>query len=87
MNLRKTIEKQINQDIQYHLDEFDIDNYVKKVVSNKEVGKLVDQQVKQKLAEMIQEKAFMSIKKVMPIIDAYTNEKVREFLYSLGIKP
>lgn len=84
--MRKELEKQINREIQYALDELDIDGMVKKLISQDSVSKAVKEMVQQKLAQMVQEKAFMRIQKAMPLIDAYTNEKVQEFLYSLGIK-
>jgi hypothetical protein len=85
--MRKQIEKQIIKEVGYALDELDIDGMVKKLVSNKAVNDAVKQAVKEKLAQIIQEKAFMKIQKSIPLIDAWTNEKVQEFLYGLGIKP
>jgi hypothetical protein len=84
--MRKSIEKQIIREIKYALDELDIDGMVKKLVSSKEVEKAVRQAVQEKLAKMIQEKAFMKIQKSMPLIDAWTNDKVQGFLYDLGVK-
>lgn len=84
--MRKQIEKQIIKEIQYALDELDIDGMVQRLVSNKEVEKAVKQAVQERLVQMIQEKAFMKIQKAMPIIDAWTASKVEGFLYELGVK-
>lgn len=86
MNIRKQIEKQIIKEVQYSLDEIDIDGMVQKLITSKAVNEAVKRMVQEKLATIIQEKAFSKIQKSMPIIDAYTNEKVQEFLYSLGVK-
>ena len=87
MKIRKDIEKQLIKDVQYELDEMDIDGMVKRLIKRKDVSDLVKSMIHEKIANIIQEKAFTKIKQVMPVIDAYTNEKVQEFLYSLGIKP
>ena len=84
--MKKQIEKQIIRDIKYALDELDIDGMVKRLVSSKAVNEAVKTAVQERLAQLIQEKAFIKIQKSMPIIDAWTNEKVQEFLYSLGVK-
>jgi len=84
--MRKRIEKQIVQEVKYALDELDIDGMVKRLVSSKEVEKAVKQAVEEKLAQIIQEKAFMKIQKQMPLIDAWTSSKVQGFLYDLGLK-
>lgn len=86
MNIRKDIEKQLIKDVQYELDEMDIEGIVKRLVSKKEVKDAVTRMVRENIASLIQERAFMRIKKQMPIIDACVNEKVQEFLYSLGVK-
>lgn len=86
MKMRDTIEKQLIRDIKYELDEIDIDGMVKRMIKNKEVGEAVKRMVQEKIAQMIQERAYMKIHKVMPIIDATVNEKVQEFLYTLGVK-
>lgn len=86
MKMRDTIEKQLIRDIKYELDEIDIDGIVKRMIKNKEVGEAVKRMVQEKIAQMIQERAYMKIHKVMPIIDATVNEKVQEFLYTLGVK-
>lgn len=74
------------RDVQYALDEMDIDGMVKRMVSSKIVNEAVKRAVQEKLATIIQEKAFAKIQKQMPIIDAWTNDKVKEFLYGLGVK-
>ena len=84
--MKKTIEKQIMRDVQYALDEIDIDGMVKRMVTSEKVNEAVEQAVKEKLSSIIQDKAFSKIQKAMPIIDAWTNEKVQEFLYKLGVK-
>jgi hypothetical protein len=84
--MKKQIEKQIINDIKSALDEMDIDGMVKRMVTNKAVNEAVKRMVQEKLSQMIQDKAFMKIQKSMPIIDAWTNEKVQELLYSLGVK-
>ena len=84
--MRKQIEKQINREVKYALDKLDIDKMVKKLVSSEEVEKAVKQAVQEKLVQIIQEKAFMKIQKSMPLIDAWTNDKVQGFLYELGVK-
>lgn len=84
--MRKQIEKQIMKDVQYALDEIDIDGMVKRMVTSKAINEAVRQAVKERLAQIIQEKAFMKIQKAMPIIDAWTNDKVQGFLYELGVK-
>lgn len=84
--MRKQIEKQIIKEVQYALDEIDIDGMVKRLVTSKAVNGAVKHAIKEKLAQTIQEKAFAKIQKQMPIIDAWTNDKVTGFLYELGIK-
>jgi hypothetical protein len=84
--MKKTIEKQIIKDIQYALDEINIDGMVEKATSSKVVNETVKRMVDEKLIELIQDKAFLKIKKAMPIIDAWTESKVQAFLYELGVK-
>jgi hypothetical protein len=84
--MKKDIEKKIIREVKYALDELDIDGMVNKLVSSKEVEKAVKQAVQEKLAQIIQGKAFMKIQKSMPLIDAWTNDKVQGFLYELGVK-
>ena len=87
MKIRKTVEEELIREIKYELDEFDVDGLVKRLIKQKDVADAVKRMVNEKIAELIQEKAFMKIKQAMPLIDAYTNEKVQEFLYKLGVKP
>ena len=42
--------------------------------------------IKQKIADVVREKAFTKIKKQMPLIDAWTSDKVTAFLMELGVK-
>lgn len=86
MNIRKDIEKKLIADVQYELNEMDIDGMVKRLVQKKDVQDAVKRMVQDKIAQLIQERAFAKIQKTMPIIDAVVNEKVQEFLYSLGVK-
>lgn len=86
MKIRNEIEKQLIREIKYELDEIDIDGMVKRMIKNKDVQEAVKRMVQDKIAQLIQERAFMKIHKVMPIIDATVNEKVQEFLYSIGVK-
>ena len=84
--LKKTIIAQVSADVDYSLSELDIEGMIQNLISKKEINKAVEQAVQEKIASIIQDKAFMKIQKQMPIIDAWTNEKVTEFLYSLGVK-
>jgi len=86
MNIREDIENKLIKNVKYELDEMDIDGMVKRLVTKKEVKDAVTRMVMDKIAELVQERAFMRIQKQMPIIDACVNEKVQEFLYSLGVK-
>lgn len=82
----KAITKQIIRDVQSSLDEMDIEGMVERVVSSKQVNEYVERWVKDKLAEIIQEKAFSKIQKQMPLIDAWTDNKVTGFLMELGVR-
>jgi len=86
MEIRKEIEEKLIKDIQYELDEMDIEGMVKRLVQKKEVKEAVSRLVQDKIAQLVQERAFMRIQKQMPIIDACVNEKVQEFMYKLGVK-
>ena len=86
MNIRKNIEAKLVKDVQYELDEMDIDGMVKRLVDKKEVKDAVTRMVQEKIAQLVQDRAFERIQKQMPIIDACVNEKVQEFLYKLGVK-
>jgi len=86
MKIRKEIEEKLIKDVQYELDEMDIEGMVKRLVQKKEVKEAVARLVQDKIAQLVQERAFMRIQKQMPIIDACVNEKVQEFLYKLGVK-
>lgn len=86
-SIRKDIEKRLKEDVKYTLDELDIDNLIEDCLKKLEVKDIVKNMIHLKLGEIIQEKAFSQIKKNMPIIDAWTNEQVQEFLYKLGVKP
>lgn len=80
------IKKQILKDVEISLDELDIEGMVQNLISSEAVNEAVTRHVQDTLSRIIQEKAFAKIQQQMPIIDAWTNEKVQEFLYSLGIK-
>lgn len=86
MNISKQIEEKLIKDVRYELAEMDIEGMVKRLVDKKEVKQAVTRLVQEKIAQLVQERAFARIHKQMPIIDACVNEKVQEFLYSLGVK-
>lgn len=86
MKIRKNVEAQLKREIEIQLDEMDIDGMVARLVSTKEVSAMVQRLVEDKIANIVQEKAYLQIKRQMPIIDAWTSEKVTAFLYELGVK-
>lgn len=86
MKIREDVELKLKKDIERELDEMDIDGMVKRLVSTKEVSIMVQKLVGQKIADIVEEKAYLQIKRQMPIIDAWTSEKVTAFLYEMGVK-
>lgn len=86
MKIREGIESKLIKDVQYELDGMDIDGMVKRLVTKKEVKETVTRMVQEKIAQLIQDRAFMRIQKQMPILDAYVDEKVQGFLCSLVVR-
>lgn len=84
--MKEIIEKQVIKEIKYALDDLDIEGMIKKLTSSKAVNEAVEEHIKSKISDLIQQKAYNMIQQQMPIIDMWTETKVQEFLYELKIK-
>lgn len=84
--IRKELEQKLIKQVQYELDEIDIDNLVSNLLKNDMVSKAVEFWITEKLNSIIQEKTLKEINKQIPIIDSYLVIKIDEFLKSLGLK-
>lgn len=81
----KQIEKFIHQQVQFHLDELDIQGMIDEHTSKKFVEREVKQMVKEKVAQAVGDAFVKAFIKQNRIIDAWANEKLRNLLIELGL--
>lgn len=85
--MKKKIEKAIRQEIEYLLADIDIDAQIERIVSGGKIRDMAKGEIDNQIAKQVSDKIRMSIDKAltknMPIIDAYTYDKVRSLVYEI----
>lgn len=83
--MKSKIEKQIISDVESALAEIDIDGVVKQYTNSMRVKEIVDQMVKDKIAQVFQEKILFAYRKQERLIDAWADSKLTALLKELGV--
>ncbi len=83
----KKIEKIIKQELNSLLIDLDIDSEIERIIGKNHVKDLVAKEIDsiiiQKVTDTIQSSIIKAIQKKQPLIDAYTENKVRSLMISI----
>lgn len=86
MNIQNQIEKQVHEQIQYYLDEYDFDAEIKRLTNNKTIDAEIKRLIKEKVAQAISDRFMKAFIKQNKIIDAWADNKLRTLLKELGLE-
>lgn len=84
-SISKNIEKQLISSLKKELKEIDIDGMVHQFIKNNKVKNIVNEFIRSKIAQEIQESVLLKIKRLRPNIDIYSDNRVRELFNSFNL--
>jgi len=84
--MKDKIKERILKDVQYELDEIDVDGLIEKLLKEERVTEIARIMVRKLVAEKVTTSIQAKLSKSTFLIDAWTADKVTAFLLELGIK-
>jgi len=66
--------------LQERLDEFDYDNYVEKLINDKNIKKIIDDMINHRMSEFVTDHIMLKIKKYIPTVDYWMDKEVKELV-------
>lgn len=85
MKIQNKIEKQIHDQVQSYLDEYDFDSEIKRLTNSNAIDNEIRRLVKEKVAEAVSNSFLTAFKKQNRLIDAWASDKLRSLLKELGL--
>jgi len=83
--MKKKIEKQVHDNLQYFLDEYDVESEIKRLTSKKALDDEIKKQIKENISMSINDSFMKAFSKNNKLIDAFANNKLRSLLDELGV--
>lgn len=68
------------KEIDYRIDEFDIDSVISEVTLKREIEKIIKDKIHQRIAEKIEQAIFQKVQQTQPLIDAITANNVTSIM-------